>query len=303
MRIGVDVGGTKIEVIALSDKGEVLLRERVATPQNDYEGTVRAIAGLVQSAEAKLGQTGTVGVGIPGTISGLTGLIKNSNSLCLIGHAFDRDISAALSRPIRMANDANCFAVSEAYDGAGAGASVLFGVIAGTGVGGGVCINGRPINGANGIAGEWGHIGLPRPSVEEVTNAPACYCGKRGCLESWCSGPALALQYEALTGEKLVTKDIAARAKAGDPAAVALIEKFIDRFSRALAHIVNIIDPDVIVLGGGLSNIERLYEDLPPRVMMEAFNPDRQPVIRKNVHGDSSGVRGAAWLWNDEDKT
>lgn len=301
MRIGVDVGGTKIEVIALDQAGKVLLRERVATPKDDYPGTVKAICGLVEMAEAKTGQRGSVGVGIPGTISGATGLIKNSNSLWLIGHAFDKDISAGLSRPVRLANDANCFAVSEARDGAGAGHAVVFGSITGTGVGGGISIDGRALAGANGIAGEWGHNPLPRPTQDEVANAPDCYCGKKGCIEAWCSGPALALQYRALNGENLTTNEIAEASAAGDAIARQIIDGFVDRFSRALAHIVNIIDPDVIVLGGGLSNIERLYEDLPPRVKMAAFNPDRLPLIRKNYHGDSSGVRGAAWLWGDDE--
>jgi fructokinase len=297
MRLGIDVGGTKIEIIALDSAGQELLRRRVPTPQADYGATVRAIRDLVSGAEAELAVRGTVGVAIPGTISPETGLVKNANSTSLIGHPLDKDLEAALGREIRMANDANCFALSEASDGAGAGRDVVFGVIAGTGVGGGVCVHGRVLNGAHAIAGEWGHNPLPRPTAAEAGAAPRCYCGKAGCIESWCSGPALAAQYRARTGRVLNGADIAKGAAEGDPDCRAVFEMFLDRFARALATIVNVLDPDAIVLGGGLSNIEALYSELPARVESHAFTPEGPSLILKNRHGDSSGVRGAAWLW------
>jgi fructokinase len=297
MRLGIDVGGTKIEIIALGPGGQELLRRRVPTPQTQYEETVRAIRDLVRGAEADLGARGSVGVAIPGTISPRTGLVKNANSTRLIGHPLDKDLEAALGREIRMANDANCFALSEASDGAGAGHDVVFGVIAGTGVGGGVCVGGRVLQGAHAIAGEWGHNPLPRPLVEEVTNAPRCYCGNAGCIESWCSGPALAAQYRARTGRALSGAEIAKGAAEGDPDCAFVFETFLDRFARALATIVNLLDPDAIVLGGGLSNIDALYTGLPPLVERYAFTPEGPSLVVKNRHGDSSGVRGAAWLW------
>jgi fructokinase len=297
MRLGIDVGGTKIEIIALDHAGRELLRRRVPTPQGEYDETVRTLRDLVTGAEADLGMKGTVGVAIPGTISPRTGLVKNANSTRLVGHPLDQDLGAALGREIRMANDANCFALSEATDGAGAGHDVVFGVIAGTGVGGGVCVHGRVLNGAHAIAGEWGHNPLPRPSLEEVAEAPSCYCGKAGCIESWCSGPALAAQYRARTGRALNGGEIAKGAAEGDPDCVAVFETFLDRFARSLATLVNVLDPDAIVLGGGLSNIEALYAELPARVERYAFTPEGLGLIVKNRHGDSSGVRGAAWLW------
>jgi len=297
MRLGIDVGGTKIEIIALDNAGRELLRRRVPTPQGQYDETVRAIRDLVTGAETDLGTRGTVGVAIPGTISPRTGLVKNANSTRLIGHPLDKDLEAALGRDIRMANDANCFALSEATDGAGAGHGIVFGVIAGTGVGGGVCVHARVLNGAHAIAGEWGHNPLPRPSPDEIADAPRCYCGKSGCIESWCSGPALAGQYRARTGRVLNGGEIAKGAADGDPDCVAVFEKFLDRFARSLATLVNVLDPDAIVLGGGLSNIEALYAELPARVEHYAFTPEGPSLIVKNRHGDSSGVRGAAWLW------
>jgi len=297
MRLGIDVGGTKIEIIALDNAGRELLRRRVPTPQGQYDETVRAIRDLVVGAETDLGMQGTVGVAIPGTISPRTGLVKNANSTRLIGHPLDKDLATALGREVRMANDANCFALSEATDGAGAGHDIVFGVIAGTGVGGGVCVHGRVLNGAHAIAGEWGHNPLPRPSPDEVADAPQCYCGKAGCIESWCSGPALAAQYHARTGRALKGGEIAKGAAEGDPDCVAVFEKFLDRFARSLATLVNVLDPDAIVLGGGLSNIETLYAELPTRVERYAFTPEGPSLIVKNRHGDSSGVRGAAWLW------
>jgi fructokinase len=297
MRLGIDVGGTKIEIIALGAAGQELLRRRVPTPQGDYGNTVRAIRDLVSGAESDLGARGTVGVAIPGAISPRTGLVKNANSTRLIGHPLDKDLEAALGREIRMANDANCFALSEATDGAGAGKDMVFGVIAGTGVGGGVCVHGRILHGAHSIAGEWGHNPLPGAIGEEAADAPRCYCGKAGCIESWCSGPALAAQFRARTGRTLNAGEIARGAADGDPDCAAVFEKFLDRFARALATLVNVLDPDAIVLGGGLSNIDALYTELPARVEHYAFMPEGPSLILKNRHGDSSGVRGAAWLW------
>lgn len=293
MRLGIDLGGTKIEIVALDDTGTVLARERVPTPKHDYDATVAAIAGLVHATEAKLGQRGSVGVAIPGTISTATGLVKNANSTRLIGHPLDKDLARALDREVRLANDANCFALSEATDGAAAGKDIVFGIIAGTGVGGGVCIGGRVLGGAHGIAGEWGHNPLPRPRADELPG-PTCYCGRTGCTEAWCSGPSLEREFAAATGRKL---DAAAIAASDDSAARDLMERFLDRFARSIATIVNILDPDAIVIGGGLSNIAALYAELPGRVERYAFTTEAPPLIVKNVHGDSSGVRGAAWLW------
>jgi fructokinase len=300
MRIGIDLGGTKIEIAALERGGDVVWRERVPTPRNDYEATIRAMRDLVLSAEARLGRQGSVGVAIPGAISAHTGLVKNANSTGLIGHPLDRDLAAAIGRPVRVANDANCFALSEATDGAGRDAAVVFGIIAGTGVGGGICVARRVLTGAHAIAGEWGHNPLPSPSADELPG-PSCYCGRRGCIESWCSGPALAQQFTARTGRVATTADIAEAAERGDADASAVMDIFMDRFARAIAGIVNILDPDVFVLGGGLSNIAMLYREMPRRAADYAFTPEGPIPIVKNVHGDSSGVRGAAWLWREDE--
>jgi len=298
MRLGIDLGGTKIEIIALDDYGNESHRHRVPTPHSGYEETIRAIRDLVTDTETKLGMRGSVGVAIPGAISPVTGLVKNANSTRLIGHPLDKDLSAALGRPVRVANDANCFTLSEATDGAGKGYDVVYGIIAGTGVGGGVCVKGHVLNGPHAIAGEWGHNPLPAPRDDEIADAPACYCGKHGCIESWCSGPALAADYKRLTGRAMAAPDIAA---SKEPAALETLERFYDRFARAIATLVNILDPDAIVLGGGLSNIDALYTELPPRVEHYAFTPEAPSRILKNVHGDSSGVRGAAWLWHKDE--
>ncbi|HEX3673361.1 MAG TPA: ROK family protein [Rhizomicrobium sp.] len=300
MRIGVDLGGTKIEVMALDDGGVILARERVATPKNDYAATVAAIGGLVLATEAKLKLRGSVGIAIPGTISAVTGLVKNANSTGLIGHPLDADLARALGRPVRVANDANCFALSEATDGAAAGKDVVFGIIAGTGVGGGVCVGGRVLNGAHGIAGEWGHNPLPWPRDGELPG-PRCYCGRQGCIEAWCSGPSVEREYAATAGRQVSAADIAKDAAGGDPTARAAMAVFYDRFARAIATLVNILDPDAIVIGGGLSNIDALYEELSGRVEHYAFTTEAPPLIVKNVHGDSSGVRGAAWLWHRDE--
>lgn len=297
MRLGVDLGGSKIEIVALDKSGSERLRRRIDTPRDSYEAMVRAICDLVTAAERELGETGTLGVAIPGAISPLTGLVKNANTTKLIGHPLDRDLAKALGRAVRVANDANCFALSEATDGAAAGREIVFGVIAGTGVGGGVCVGGRVLAGAHAIAGEWGHNPLPRPSVGEVESAPQCYCGMKGCIESWCSGPALARQFGALTGRETSAAEIARQAARGESDARAIIDAFLDRFARALSTLVNILDPDAIVLGGGLSNMDILYTELPARVERYAFSPQGPTAILRNRHGDSSGVRGAAWLW------
>lgn len=300
MRLGIDLGGTKIEIVALGRGGEVVLRQRVPTPRDDYDATIRAMRDLVLAAEAKLERRGSVGVAIPGAISARTGLVKNANSTRLIGHPLDTDLAAALGRPIRVANDANCFTLSEATDGAANGATTVFGVIAGTGVGGGVCVGGRVLTGANAIAGEWGHNPLPSPAADELPG-PLCYCGKRGCIESWCSGPALARQYAERTGRTSIGTAIAEAAKEGDVDARTTMELFFDRFARAIAGVVNILDPDAIVVGGGLSNIDALYRELPERAARYAFTPEGPIRILKNRHGDSSGVRGAAWLWREDE--
>lgn len=298
LRLGIDLGGTKIEIVALGEDGGVLLRERAPTPRGDYGACIRTMRDLVVAAESKLGAHGSVGIAIPGTISARTGLVKNANSTALIGHPLDTDLAELLARPVRVANDANCFALSEASDGAAAGAEIVFGIIAGTGVGGGICVHGRVLAGAHLIAGEWGHNPLPRPRFEEFPG-PRCYCGRDGCIESWCSGPALSAQFELKSGRRLAAREIAELARQRDAIAAQVMERFYDRFARSIAHVVNILDPDVIVLGGGLSNIDALYQELPARVESHAFAPEGKTRIVKNKHGDSSGVRGAAWLWRD----
>jgi fructokinase len=296
MRIGIDLGGTKIELLALDDRGAELLRERTATPGSSYEDVLRTMRDFVVDVERRLGQHASVGAAIPGTLSPNTGLVKNANSTLLIGHSLDRDLAAALGRPVRVANDANCFALSEARDGAAAGREIVFGIIAGTGVGGGVCIRGRVLTGAHSIAGEWGHNPLPSPGRDEIPG-PRCYCGKRGCVETWCSGPALMAQYEEQSGRRMMATEVAAAAGEGDETARAVMEMYLDRFARAIASVVNILDPDAIVIGGGLSKIDALYKELPRRVEQYAFSPEGPTAIVRNKHGDSSGVRGAAWLW------
>lgn len=293
MRIGIDLGGTKIEAIALGDDGVELFRHRVPTPSGDYDATLRAIAELVSSLEERLGQMGSVGIGTPGAISPRTGLIKNSNSVVLNGRPLDRDLEAHLGRAIRIENDANCFALSEAVDGAARDASVVFGVILGTGVGAGIVIDKRIIAGRNRIAGEWGHNPLPWPRADELPG-PACYCGKRGCIETFLSGPGLAHEYRIRTGKEMSADDIAL---AADADALALMETYEDRLARGLAHVIDIVDPDVIVLGGGLSNIARLYGTVPTLLQRYVFSDGVATPVMRAMHGDSSGVRGAAWLW------
>jgi fructokinase len=271
IRIGIDLGGTKIELVALDPSGREILRTRIPTPQGDYEATVAAVVGLIDRAEKVLHARASIGIGIPGALSRVTGLVKNANSTCLIGHDLKGNLEKNLDREIKIANDANCFALSEAVDGAGKGAGVVFGVILGTGVGGGIVVRGEVLAGPNAIAGEWGHNPLPLPREEDLP-LPVCYCGRKGCIETYLSGPALAKD-----GENL--------------------ERYEERLARALAGVINILDPDVIVLGGGISNIQRLYANVPVLWRPHVFSDQVATRLAKNVHGDSSGVRGAAWLW------
>ncbi|HMG02715.1 MAG TPA: fructokinase [Edaphobacter sp.] len=296
MRIGIDLGGTKIEALAIDAHGQELARHRVNTPRDDYDGTVAAIVGLVHLLESKTGRTGSVGAGIPGSISGKTGLVKNANSTWLNGRALDKDLSAALGREVRLANDANCLAVSEATDGAAAGKHVVFGVILGTGCGGGVAIDGRVHAGPNGTGGEWGHNPLPWPKAEE-NPGPLCYCGKRGCMEMWVSGTGLARDYQETTGKQRTAREVIAAFEAGEEDALQVVDRLEDRLARGLATIVNSLDPDVFVLGGGLSLAQHLYRSLPKRISTYVFGGEYDTPILQAKFGDSSGVRGAAWLW------
>ena len=296
LRIGIDLGGTKIEIAVLDAGGGELLRRRVATPRNDYPATLVAIVALVEQAEGDLGRRGSVGVGIPGAESRRSGLVKNANSTWLIGKPLHRDLSALLGREVRLANDANCFALSEAADGAGAGAEVVFGVILGTGVGGGLVVRGQVVTGANAIAGEWGHNGLPGLAGEEAA-WPLCYCGRRGCVETFLSGPGLARDHRAAGGAALEPAAIAEAAAAGDAGCEATLARYEERLARALAQVINIVDPDVIVLGGGLSNLDRLYANVPRLWGRHVFSDEVATRLLRHRHGDSSGVRGAAWLW------
>jgi fructokinase len=301
MRIGIDLGGTKIEGIVLDDAGAVRARRRVATPRDQYEGTVEAIAGLVETLEAETGARATVGVGMPGAISPASGLVKNANSTWLIGRPLDRDLAERLGRPVRLANDANCFALSEAVDGAAAGARVVFGVIVGTGTGGGVVVDRKVLTGPNAIAGEWGHNPLPWPTAAEWPGPP-CYCGKTGCVETFLSGPGLARDYREATGENVGGPEVVARAERGEKAADAALARYEERMARALAVVLNILDPDVVVLGGGVSQIARLYDRVPKLWQRWSFSDRVDTVLRPPVHGDASGVRGAAWLWGPDEE-
>ncbi len=295
-RIGIDLGGSKIEIAVLDDAGGERLRRRVATPAGDYAATVAAVASLVDAAERELGAKATVGVAMPGAISLATGLVKNANSTCLNGRPLQADLESALGREVRLANDANCFALSEAVDGAGRGAAVVFGVILGTGVGGGIVVDGRVLAGANAIAGEWGHNPLPAGEAE-AHPPPRCWCGRQGCVESWLSGPALAADHARVAGERLEGPEIARRAAAGDAQCEATLARHEARLARALASVVNVVDPDVVVLGGGLSNLERLYRRVPALWGQGIFSDEVRTRLAPPVHGDAGGVRGAAWLW------
>lgn len=296
MVIGIDLGGTKIEAIALDGAGRELARRRIATPRDDYPATLDAIRGLVEYLESTTGLAGTVGIGIPGAISPASGLVKNANSTWLIGQPLQQDLEACLDRPVRIANDANCFVVSEATDGAAAGAEVVFGVIIGTGTGGGIAVAHRPLIGINAIGGEWGHNPLPWPRPEELPG-PDCYCGKQGCIETWLSGPGLSRDHRNRYGADLSPPRIVARAREGDADAEASLRRYEDRLARSLATVINLLDPDVIVLGGGMSNLERLYSRVPRLWVQYVFSDHVATRLVPPVHGDSSGVRGAAWLW------
>lgn len=325
LRFGVDLGGTKIELIALDSDGRERLRRRVPTPHGDYPGTIAAIATLVRDAETELGADGSVGIGTPGAISPATGRMKNCNSIWLNGRALKSDLERALGRELRLANDADCFTLSEATDGAAAGAETVFGVILGTGVGGGVVVRGQLVRGANAITGEWGHSPLPYfqfadapadrretgrhpatgeailhpwPNPRELEGAPACYCGKKGCIETWLSGPALAADHVRYGGEALPAHEIAQLASAGYGPCSATLARYEERLARALAGVINLIDPHVIVLGGGLSNVGRLYDTVPRLWTRYVFSDRVDTRLAPPVHGDSSGVRGAAWLWD-----
>ena len=300
MRIGIDLGGTKIEGIALAANGRELARQRLAAPRHDYDATLRTIAELVAALERETGETGTVGVGMPGTLSPATGLVKNANSTWLNGRAFDRDLETLLGRELRCANDANCFTLSEATDGAAKNAAVVFGVIVGTGTGGGIVVHGRVLTGPNAIAGEWGHVPLPWPRDEERPG-PACYCGKSGCVETYLSGPGLSRDYRDASGRELDAAGIAARAAGGDAVAEAALERYEDRMARALATVLNVLDPDVVVLGGGMSRLVRLYDSVPRLWQQWTFSDRVTTPLRPPAHGDASGVRGAAWLWGRDE--
>ncbi len=327
MRIGIDLGGTKIEIIALDDQGHELLRRRVPTPQGNYYETLQTIAQLARDAEAELGQQGSLGIGTPGTLSRATGRLKNSNSVVLNGQPILQDLEALLQRKVQISNDANCFALSEAVDGAAEGAEVVFGVILGTGVGAGIVVNGHVLTGPNGIAGEWGHNPLPWPQPHELPG-PACYCGKHGCIETFLSGPGMAqLHHESVRAEPdrtashstkpasgqvagyvetwtdsakpraiLTSAEIVQRAALGDADCEQTMRVYERRLARSLAHVINILDPDVVVLGGGMSNIERLYQNVPALWGEWVFSDRVDTRLVKNRYGDSSGVRGAAWL-------
>jgi fructokinase len=298
MRLGIDIGGTKIEAAALEADGTIRLPRRRPTPAGDFQGIIVTVKTLVADLEADLGPAESIGVGIPGMLSPATGLVKNANSTCLIGRPFDRDLAAALGRPVRLANDPNCFALSEAVAGAAEGARTVFGVILGTGVGGGVVVDGRVLTGLNAIAGEWGHSPLPSPRDDERPGAP-CYCGKQGCTETFLNGAGLSRAYETLAGRLEEASTVAARAESGEAAAVAALARYVDRLARALATVINLLDPEIIVLGGGLGQIAALYRDVPARWGDYVFSDNVATKLVPPRWGDSSGVRGAAWLWSE----
>lgn len=297
LRIGIDLGGSKIEIIGLGRDGREVLRKRIPTPQGDYMATVMAVAGLVETSEVELGERGSVGIGIPGAESLTSGLIKNANSTCLIGKPLRRDLQTLLQRKVRLANDANCFALSEAIDGAAQGAAIVFGIILGTGVGGGLVVEGKVLSGANAIAGEWGHNPLPLPDASDLP-LPPCYCGRSGCIETYLSGPALRRDHQQHCGQQLDPAEIDQHATLGDATCEATLRRYEARLGRALAGIINVLDPQIIVLGGGLSKLDRLYRNLPACCGPHVFSDTFYNKIVPPAHGDSSGVRGAAWLWN-----
>ena len=289
LRIGVDIGGTKIEALALDAAGREVFRKRVPTPRGDYDATISAVKGLVEQIDSSSGVKGSVGIGIPGALSRATGRVKNANSTWLIGRSLKEDLEKALNREIRLENDANCYALSEAVDGAGQGARVVFGAILGTGVGGGIVVDGRVLTGQNAIAGEWGHNPLPLPTAADLP-LPPCYCGRFGCIETYLSGPGLARDHKAVSGESASPEEIVERNSD-------TISRYEERLARALATVINLLDPDVIVLGGGMSNVERLYGEVPRLWGRHVFSDRVTTRLARHAHGDSSGVRGAAWLW------
>ena len=298
MKIGVDLGGTKIEAIALNDEGDELMRHRVMTPKDNYSQTIQTIVDLIHTIENALDLKGTIGIGTPGSLSLVSHLLRNSNSVCMNGKPVKGDLEKLLQRNIRMSNDANCFALSEATDGAGADAEVVFAVIVGTGTGAGVVVNGKVLNGVNAIAGEWGHNPLPWP-MDEERPGPDCYCGKKGCIETFLSGPAIEQDYFHISGKQHQAKDIALLAEQGDTQAELCLARYENRMARSLSHVINILDPDVIVLGGGMSNIQRLYDNVPKLWAQYVFSDHVATKLLPPRYGDSSGVRGAAWLWDD----
>ncbi len=300
IRLGVDLGGTKLEIVALDVDGRERLRNRIATPHHGYDATLAAIVGLVRDAERELGLpagAATVGIGTPGSISRASGLLRGSNSVNLNGHPMREDLSRLLARVVRITNDANCFALSEATDGAGRDAAVVFGVILGTGVGAGIVVRGQVLDGPNAIAGEWGHNPLPWPRDDERPGAP-CFCGRAGCIETWLSGPGLVADHRRVSGAELAAIDVVAGAVTGDPACAATLARYEERLARSLAHVINLLDPDAIVLGGGMSNVDRLYANVPKLWGQWVFSDRVDTRLVKHVHGDSSGVRGAARLWD-----
>ena len=298
IRIGIDLGGTKIEGIALSEAGDVLFRHRVATPKGDYLATLQSITDLIAQVEAYIGEKGSIGICTPGALSPATGLLRNSNSVCMNGKPVLTDLQEKLQREVRIANDANCFALSEATDGVAAEASVVFGVIIGTGTGAGVVIDKKVLLGANAIAGEWGHNPLPWPEDYELPG-PECYCGKNGCIETWLSGPGIVRDHELHNNIYLDAETIDSKARFGDEESMETLQRYENRMARSLAHVINILDPDVIVLGGGMGNITRLYKNVPEIWQDYVFSDVVNTQLKAPQHGDSSGVRGAAWLWNN----
>lgn len=298
MRIGIDLGGTKTEIIALDDRGREIHRKRIHTDTRRYEALIESMAGLVREAETALSQTGTVGVGIPGTISARTGRVKNANTTLLNGRPLARDLGRVLDREVRFMNDANCLALSEAVDGAAAGRRIVFAVILGTGCGAGIAVDARPWAGLNLVAGEWGHNPLPWMKPDEYPG-PACWCGKSSCIERWISGTGFEEDYAraASPSERIGAPHIVERARNGEPAAAEALNRYANRLARSLAHVINVLDPDIIVLGGGMSNVDELYDMTPPQLSSYVFGGESDTPIVRSRHGDSSGVRGAAWLW------
>ena len=299
MRVGIDLGGTKIELIALDARGQTLIRTRIDTPRDGYRAVIDAIVALLSTTETELGQTGSAGICTPGALSPATKLMKNANSVFLNGRPFDHDMAEAIGRPVRIANDANCLALSEATDGAGAGASVVFGVIIGTGTGGGVVVNGSLLTGLNAVGGEWGHNPLPWPTACELPGH-LCYCGKRGCIETFCSGPGFARDYSGVDRPTVTAREVIERVSQGESAAIQALARYEERLAKSLASVINILDPDVIVMGGGMSNVRQLYQTLPSLLGKYVFSDHVATRIVPARFGDASGVRGAAWLWPDE---